>query len=123
VSVVTDIILVTAIEDGGFDGQHPNVDKMNEWFQARYRGARLVKVDQHGGGNKAMQCDVFMGAINFLDVDALLAAFKAIEWQQHESVQLMLKQEHEERFTAYQMDSRSSLLRLMVLRPEAADFP
>jgi hypothetical protein len=35
----------------------------------------------------------------------------------------MLKQEQEERFTAYQMDSRSPLLRLMVLRPEAADFP
>lgn len=110
-SVVTDIVLLTAIDDGGIEDEHPNVDLLNNWIQANHGPAEtLKKVDQHGGGNKAMQCDVFVGAVNFLDVPGLIEAFMVTPWDMPECAQLLLKEEQEERFKLYQMDWKRTLL-------------
>jgi hypothetical protein len=99
-SVVTDIILVTGIDDGAErEDEHPNADRLSAYLEREHGGRGLAKVDQHAGGRKAMQCDVFMAAVNFLDKDAFLAWFHAIEWHDPEQVQLMLKGEQEERLT------------------------
>ena len=92
-SEVTDIILITFIGDGAEkDGEHPNADIL--W-------TRLKKVDDLAGGNKCMQCDVFMAAENHLDQQAFLKRFHAVKWESPERVQLLLKGEHDERFTLY----------------------
>jgi len=83
-SVVTDIILVTAIEDGAY---RPSFD--------------LVKVDQYAGGGKAVQCDVFMSAVNYLVLEDLLDWFKSVRWEYPEQVQLFVKGEHDDKFAVY----------------------
>jgi hypothetical protein len=101
-SHVADIIFTTAIEDGAeTDGAHPNTDKLSAYIEKNHSGATLVKVDSHAGGSKAMQCDVFMAAINYMDIDAFVAWFQGIEWEYPESVQLLIKDEHEDLFTVY----------------------
>ena len=95
-SEVTDIILITFIDDGAErDGEHPNADIL--W-------PRLKKVDDLAGGNKCMQCDVFMAAENHLDRQAFLKQFHAVKWEVPERVQLLLKGEHEEYFTPHHLN-------------------
>lgn len=103
-SHVADIILVTAIDDGAQrDEEHPNADLLSKWLQEN-KGQdwlKLVKVDQHAGGNKAIQCDIFLAAINYLDIDGFVAAFRSIRWHMPECAQLMIKDEHDDLFTVY----------------------
>lgn len=101
-SHVADVILVTAIDDGGGEDEHPNADRLEQWLQQHQSpNIRLAKVDQHAGGNKAMQCDVFLAAVNYLHIDEFVAAFRAIPWDHPERTQLMLKDEHDDRFAIY----------------------
>lgn len=105
-SSVTDIILVTGIDDGAIrDAAQPNADKLNAWLNefmvCPVNGGALVKVDRLARGDKAMQCDVFITAINYLDHEEFLAAFHAIQWASPECVQLMMKGEHDDLFTVY----------------------
>lgn len=100
-SVVTDIILVTGIDDGGAEDEHPNADRLSAYLEREHNGHHLLKTDGHAGGNKAMQCDVFMAAINFLDHDAFVEWFRSIEWESPEKAQLMLKCEDCDRFEIF----------------------
>src|SRR5262245_44259689 len=120
-SVVTDIILVTIIDDGAErDGEHPNVDRLNAWIhETQGPPEALRKVDDDAGGNKAMQCDVFMAAINYLDKPGLIRAFRGIPWEAAEAVQLMLKGEDDDLFTMFQIDDGGNVL---MLEPQAAAF-
>jgi hypothetical protein len=94
-SHVTDIILVTMIEDS------EGVAQLNAWLEANHGFPHLKEISDHAGGNKGVQADVWMAAINYMDIPAFVAAFKAAPWQFPECAQLMLKDEHEERFTVY----------------------
>ena len=101
-SHVTDIILTTMLQDGStFDDDHPNVDQLNQYLIENRGGWTLVKVNEYAGGGKAMQCDLFIAAINHLDIPAFLDAFYRINWEAPEYVQLMMKDEHDERFKVY----------------------
>jgi hypothetical protein len=60
-----------------------------------------VQVDQLAVGTKAMQCDVFLTAINYLDIEAFVEVFRGIPWNVPECVQLLIKDEHDELFTVY----------------------
>jgi hypothetical protein len=101
-SRVTDIILVSSIDDGGSRRDQPvNVQRLDRWLQERHPGYRLIQVDAQVQGPKAMQCDIFLGAVNYLDREDFLAAFHAIDWELPGCVQLMLKGEEEDVFTVY----------------------
>ena len=104
-SHVTSIVLITATEDGAeADDEHPNVDQLNSFFQnnGHAQGIQMSQVDSYAGGGKVMGCDVFMAGINHLNTDEFLEAFYSIQWEAPEYVQLMLKDEHDERFTTYE---------------------
>lgn len=98
-SVVTDIILITGIDDGRDGDETPgSVDRFNDWIEAHGRATdRLVQVDRHAGGHKAMQCDVWLAAINFCDEAELEKAFQRVEWDQPRMVQLLINSEHSDR--------------------------
>ena len=95
-SHVTDIIIVTMLDDGGGEDCHPNVDLIAEkagiWFE---------KASDKVGGNKAMQADVFLAAVNCLDIDNFVSIFGSVKWEYPDCVQLFLKDEHENVFTVY----------------------
>lgn len=100
-SHVADIILITAIDDGL--GWRPagstNAEILSAYLSDRYNGATLKQVDDFAGGNKQMQCDVFMAAINALDIGGLVHAFLSADWESPESALLMIKDENDEAFT------------------------
>jgi hypothetical protein len=104
-SHVSDIILITAIEDGAaVESDHPNADRLSEYLRENHKSS-LIQVDGHAGGNKAVQADVFMAAINYLDIPAFVAAFKSVHWEIPECAQLLIKDEHDDRFTEYRIET------------------
>lgn len=101
-SHVTDIILVTGIEDGAkHQNEHPNADYVSEYLEKEHN-CKLNKVDQYAGGGKKVQCDVFMAAINYLNIPLFVEHFYSVKWSYPELVQLMIKDEHDEKFTIYE---------------------
>ena len=103
-SRVTDIILITAIEDGAeCEGEHPNADRLSAFIRENHYkvGVPLLQVHEIAGGNKYMQCSVFAGAINHLNADAVVECFANIDWEYPECAQLLLKGEQENTFTSH----------------------
>jgi hypothetical protein len=92
-SVVTDIILVLGIAEP--------IDELNRYLSDAYNGGALKQVDKHAGGNKAVQCDVYMAAINHFDRESFIRKFASINWNEPECVQLFLKYETEDLFYVY----------------------
>jgi hypothetical protein len=106
-SSVTDILLCTGLADGiVMDSRpHPSADALSRWLVERHGPACALKqLNGYAGGNKAMQADVFGGAVNYCDTEGLLAAFRAIPWDDREAVQLLVKEEHDSAFRVYGLD-------------------
>jgi len=102
-SHVTDILLCTAIDDGGqMEDEHPNADRLTAWLVTQYGPANaLKKLDHIAGGGKAMQCDVFGVAVNYCDIEELVRQFKAIGWESPECAQLLVKDEQWDAFVMH----------------------
>lgn len=109
VSQVADVILTCSLSEelGGHspDGrQAPSFSKLSDWLTEQGKSAPgfgLVRVDARGGGFKAMQCVVSIGAFNYLDIPAFLAFAWSLDWHSRDLVQIMIKDEEEETFTVY----------------------
>jgi hypothetical protein len=100
-SVVTRIILVTHGEDGAQrDGEYPNVDRLNAYLRLGEYGT-LQRVEDYAGGTKVMDCNVWLGGFNFLNLISFLSAFDAIPWEYPEDILLLVKREGEVTFTQY----------------------
>jgi hypothetical protein len=105
VSKVTDLILVTATDvDSSAHRRSPSVGHLNAYLRAHHERS-MCEVNDYCGGDKYMQCDVFIAAINYLDIPAFLKAFHSITWECPESVQLMIKGEDDDLFTIYRPGS------------------
>ncbi len=104
-SHVTDIILVINLDDDtipGYDELGPSeVRELNKWLtQSNGYPSELKRFDkQKAGGNKVLQCDLYLAAFNSLDYEGFQKAFHSIAWYDEDGIQLMLKDEHEDRFT------------------------
>ncbi|WP_432472848.1 hypothetical protein [Amphritea sp. HPY] len=100
-SSVTDIILISMINDGS-NGQdkskHPNADIISNYIRQNHHDCELVKVDPYAGDKKNMQCDIFMCTTDGLDTAGLIELFNSIKWQDPDCVQLMLKDEQDDAF-------------------------
>ena len=88
-SVVTDIILVSAIDD----------EMMNDFIELS--AIKFTKVDHLAGGNKAMQCDLYIAAQNYLNKELLLEYFYGFTFEDNDSAQIMLKEEEDFVFKQY----------------------
>jgi len=74
--------------------------------QAIRRSARPLKqVDDFASGGKAMQCNVYLAAVNYLNEDGFVAEFRRIRWLEPEHVQLLMKGEFDEQFSITLLDS------------------
>ena len=108
-SYVTDIILVTMIDDGmritdNGGGKH-NVAELNAFLFNNYNGTMLIQVQEHTN-KRSMQCDVFISAVNHLDIDEFMRVFYGIEWEYPDNLQLMIKEERDNLFTVHNYKSR-----------------
>lgn len=50
------------------------------------------------GGTKYMECCIFMGAYNYLNLNEFIDHLKSIEWEDPEDVQLIVRNQNEDRF-------------------------
>ncbi|WP_027394089.1 hypothetical protein [Aquimarina latercula] len=50
------------------------------------------------GGTKYMECNIFIGAYNYLNLEKLIDNLKSIEWEDPEDVQLIIKQQNDDHF-------------------------
>lgn len=93
-STVTNMILATMVDDASSfrEDEGPLATLVHPGF---------VQVDQHAGGNKAMECDVFMAAVNGLDLDEVLEKLRKVPWAFPEEVQLFVKEQDDENFRVY----------------------
>ncbi len=102
-SVVTDLILTCPLFD--------NDDSKDEDGPICYmksldlgRGQSFAYVNDHGpavGGFKALQQEVFMAAVNYLDWDALRGYLLMYRWEHPENVRLMVCAEDWDAFRTY----------------------
>lgn len=90
-SRVTNVILTTAAGDeqiGAFNA-------VWDW-----RGGPEFQHAQSNttAGTKNLECNVYLGAFNHLDLAAFIAAIRSIVWDYPEYVQLFVLEEEDERF-------------------------
>jgi hypothetical protein len=96
-SHITDIILVTRCCYGDdYDREATAIDVLQQALDCV-----LIRVDERAGGDRLMQCDVYLAAVSHLNIDAFIRLFKAAPWHDPDCVQLMLKDEEDLIFTVY----------------------
>lgn len=95
-SYVTNIILFMGI----LNDADEKILEVNDYFGDDQRG--FVSVEDESlpngwyGGSKYLECDLFIGAFNYVNLKALIIHLKHIEWA--DVVQLMILDEEDERF-------------------------
>lgn len=100
---ITNLILTTAIQDGAWmNSDTGSVDILSDYLCKNYQGTRFFDVEPHAGGNKRMSCDVFMAAVDYLNVEEFIELFKQVNWEKPDEVQLMVRKEGDNTFTSYQ---------------------
>lgn len=89
-STVTDIILTAQC------GSDADLSPIEAAFGHEQK---FVQVDEHAGGGKAMQADVWLASINHADHAAILRGLASVDWAgSRESVTMMMNFEHGESF-------------------------
>jgi hypothetical protein len=101
-SHITDVLLCTAIDDGGNEDEHPNADMLSDYLVKSYGAScKLVLVSGMAGGKKAMCSNVFAVAVDCCNIPRLIHAFKSIPWEYPECAQLMVKNEEDDIYTMH----------------------
>jgi hypothetical protein len=90
-SCVTSVLLLTDCDDGG-------IHRVQAWLETNNLPI-LKEIGCVAGGNKFMQCDVWAGAYNYFNVKRFIDAVNTAGWDYNQSVQLLVKGEHDEFFT------------------------
>jgi hypothetical protein len=100
-SIVTNIIIATSISEDPEQLAH----KFKE-FQVNGNPFALVSIDNEAlpkawyGGSKMIEANVFIGAYNHLDLNALISFMRErVSWENPECVQLICKEENAYKFT------------------------
>ena len=102
-SNITDVIITTGLLDGR--NGVLSMDLVNRHLRHVHSDQHLVLVSPHAAGLKTMQCDVWMGAINYLDRNALIELCQAIEWEDPDAVTVLTRGENDERFAVQFVDA------------------
>lgn len=92
-SVVTDVILTTGLSTD------VTLSDLNAWFAGEHGDAVLHKVDKPDDApGKRIQADIFIGAFNYLDLDALVEHLRGLAWDDidRSDVRLFVQEEHDE---------------------------
>lgn len=98
-SYVTNLIL----HMDGMEEEQERIQEVNAFFDERTRpfiGLHDTELLPHGwyGGSKYLECHVYVGAFNYLDLDGLLKHLGTVKWSYPAEVQLFIKDENEETF-------------------------
>lgn len=99
-SKVTNIIIATSISE-----DITYLENKFKEFSVNGQQYRLVSADSDHlprawyGGSKLLEANIFIGAYNYLDLEALIFFMKGhIQWQLPQSVQLIVKEHDDTKF-------------------------
>lgn len=95
-SHVTDIILVAA-SGATLDEFAPLVYYLQE------QSGSLGNLANMAGGPKALQCELYVGAFDHINIAKLKVSFYNCMPENQECVQLFVKDEHEDQFNVYRL--------------------
>jgi hypothetical protein len=108
-SWVTDVLFTINLQER-FDDDFNSLDScealdnINAWLEKNELG-QFDDLSAHvSSGGKAMQCHVYGGAFNFMDVDEFIALVLSQTWKVPESVMLLTKDEEQEVFTVHRIE-------------------
>jgi hypothetical protein len=90
--------------DGRRDRRYKGVESLNEWLNSGGRDhGRLFFMNPHAGGTQTFSGAVFMGAFNYLDLDAFAEQIKTFPWDEPGQVQLFVREDEDETFWEYDL--------------------
>lgn len=113
--LVTSVALICSCSEGSHDEGVPAIASVNRWLREhcdapKSDGNVLVQVDQHAGGTKGFEANLFIGGFNYLDVDGFVQAVRAAPWQDPKRVQLLIRREGDEGFEGVRMTGKVYVL-------------
>jgi hypothetical protein len=116
VSWVSDVILLANLAEIYSDGEYIEEPKaitgINRWLE-KGNWAPLVSLSDKLCTEKAFQACAYGGALNRLDVPGFLKIVAEQQWQSKVRVMLLIKNEDEEAFTPYRLNSTGTVLKIM----------
>jgi hypothetical protein len=107
-SWVTDVLLTFNLEeimDDDFNELESceALDSINAWLEQREEG-KMDELSTHvKSGGKALQCHLYGGAFNFMEVDEFIRLVLSQPWKRPDSVMLLTKDEEQDVFTVHQV--------------------
>lgn len=99
-SVVTNLILHMGI----LEDENDMAQKVNQYFKNKeWLGAPPVPIDSENrngwyGGTKFLECNLFIGAYNHLDLDDFIKHLRALKWTSPEDLQIIVKEQNDDKF-------------------------
>ena len=95
-SNVTNLILTTGIRD---TPEYTDIlEQVNAYFLTTERHSGFTQVENEGG-TKALECGIFTGAFNCLNLEALIEHLRTkVSWKDKDEAQLMVKRQDDDRF-------------------------
>jgi hypothetical protein len=85
-------------------------EKLNGYFEDKHRypwtykplsPLRALKghdLDRPFGGNKQLECDLFVGAFNHLDLNDFVSYLNGVQWSDNDEVQLIVCEQEDDGF-------------------------
>jgi hypothetical protein len=95
-SVVSNIVLKTSV------GDKARIVKLNAAFES---GQKFVSCDDESlprgwyAGTKMLECEIYPGAFNYLELAELIKAIREVDWDDPRSVQLFVQDQEQDRMT------------------------
>lgn len=109
-SYVTNVILTFGPEWATEDEQaKSNMQKINDWLCENNCGAfrfPLGAIDAAVGGTKSLDCEIFVGAFNYLNVEGFADLVFSLSWEWPDEVQILVKNQDADLFSSLTTRSR-----------------
>lgn len=104
-SLVDNYILVAGILGDEDDALPKEIIDLNTMISESQHGRGFLRVDQHSGGYKAFEADVFLFAGNYFSLAQMASCVSKIEWPDDDEIGLIYKGQEDESFTFYNLAS------------------
>lgn len=74
------------------------LDEINSYFIAEHDGQKLLSIEGRVSGGKALEIGLFVGAFNYLHLDAFIAHLRIVHWGPGgwEHVRLFVKRQQDD---------------------------
>ena len=105
-SVITDIILSVAVIEVGRLAELEGfsvIDKINDWLGDNDYDP-LTRLDNLVEGRRILQACIYGGANNGFSLCDFIGCLESQKWRDRDRLQLFVKEENDERFSAYMFD-------------------